>query len=435
MKKLFYLLTCLFLAACSKDEIRTEPHETIIQEDITAPEQNEVAASAEIYYKGENITVGETDSYYLFQGDILIPKEGKGTDKSAGVIEQFQWDSNDIPYSIDPNLTNTYRIYDAIAHFEENTNVNFYERTDERNYVYFTTGSGCASYVGEIGGRQEVFLSRYCSTGNTIHELGHVVGLYHEHTRQDRDQYVDVLFENIRSGYEYNFAIYQDWRGEDLTATLDFNSIMLYGPYAFSANGQPTITKNDGSLYSVQRSYLSEGDIYGINLMYPSDGTTEPEPEDSDGDGVIDSEDECPGTPAGVEVDENGCPVDSDGDGVADYLDECPDTPSGVEVDSDGCPVDSDGDGVPDYLDDCPNEAGPEDNDGCPEEEEETEYENGKTYVIAGETVLYLNDKWYRELGNSQLWLLVELKNGEWKKPKGRPTIIRFGARWGVDRW
>ncbi len=48
---------------------------------------------------------------------------------------------------------------------------------------------------------------------------------------------------------------------------------------------------------------------------------------DSDGDGVVDSKDMCPNTPAGVKVDDAGCPIDTDKDGVPDYLDECPGTP------------------------------------------------------------------------------------------------------------
>jgi OOP family OmpA-OmpF porin len=78
-------------------------------------------------------------------------------------------------------------------------------------------------------------------------------------------------------------------------------------------------------------------------------------PLDSDGDGVIDSLDQCPDTPQGVVVDSRGCPLDTDGDGVPDYLDKCPDTPQGVTVDPQGCPLDSDSDGVYDYLDQCPN--------------------------------------------------------------------------------
>jgi len=59
---------------------------------------------------------------------------------------------------------------------------------------------------------------------------------------------------------------------------------------------------------------------------------------DSDGDGVPDTLDKCPGTPAGVAVDKDGCPLDTDKDGVPDYRDKCADTPAGVAVDKDGCP-------------------------------------------------------------------------------------------------
>ncbi len=88
---------------------------------------------------------------------------------------------------------------------------------------------------------------------------------------------------------------------------------------------------------------------------------------DSDGDGVVDKKDKCPGTPAGVKVDVNGCPLDTDGDGVLDYLDKCLGTPVAVKVDANGCPVDTDGDGIVDYLDKCPTVKGIAANKGCPE--------------------------------------------------------------------
>jgi OOP family OmpA-OmpF porin len=58
---------------------------------------------------------------------------------------------------------------------------------------------------------------------------------------------------------------------------------------------------------------------------------------DTDGDGVPDSKDKCPGTPKGVKVNSDGCPLDTDGDGVYDYMDECPGTPKGAKVDERGC--------------------------------------------------------------------------------------------------
>jgi OOP family OmpA-OmpF porin len=78
-------------------------------------------------------------------------------------------------------------------------------------------------------------------------------------------------------------------------------------------------------------------------------------PVDTDGDGVFDPEDRCPGTPLGVAVDSTGCPLDSDRDGVFDFQDRCPGTPPNVSVNFYGCPLDSDGDGVADYLDRCPD--------------------------------------------------------------------------------
>jgi OOP family OmpA-OmpF porin len=92
-------------------------------------------------------------------------------------------------------------------------------------------------------------------------------------------------------------------------------------------------------------------------------------PQDSDGDGVVDSKDKCPATPAGRKVNADGCELDSDGDGVVDGNDKCPNTPAGRKVNADGCELDgdSDGDGVVDSKDKCPaTPAGRKVNaDGC----------------------------------------------------------------------
>ena len=68
-------------------------------------------------------------------------------------------------------------------------------------------------------------------------------------------------------------------------------------------------------------------------------GASTPKVLDSDGDGVLDNADACPNTPAGVNVNTQGCPLDSDNDGVYDYQDKCPNTDAGLKVDADGCPL------------------------------------------------------------------------------------------------
>ncbi|MEO1937479.1 MAG: OmpA family protein, partial [Sulfurimonas sp.] len=62
---------------------------------------------------------------------------------------------------------------------------------------------------------------------------------------------------------------------------------------------------------------------------------------DTDGDGVVDSMDKCPDTPAGTLVNAEGCPVvlDDDNDGVENAKDLCPNTPAGEKVDTNGCPL------------------------------------------------------------------------------------------------
>lgn len=85
---------------------------------------------------------------------------------------------------------------------------------------------------------------------------------------------------------------------------------------------------------------------------------------DADNDGISDSKDKCPNTPASIPVDLIGCPLDKDGDGVADYLDKCADVAGSKELN--GCP-DRDGDGIADKNDDCPGEKGSAAFNGCPD--------------------------------------------------------------------
>ena len=92
-------------------------------------------------------------------------------------------------------------------------------------------------------------------------------------------------------------------------------------------------------LNSLDHEQLDYAVNFSLSYLFGNSAAPKPvEPSDSDRDGVIDAKDQCPNSPAGAAVDQQGCLLDSDGDGVYDYQDQCPNTENNLQVDSKGCP-------------------------------------------------------------------------------------------------
>ena len=161
---------------------------------------------------------------------------------------------------------------------------------------------------------------------------------------------------------------------EDLSALFGAGLLIDLGP-----------SRDDGSAMQLRadigaRRGLSDNDqfpdavdyVAGLGIQYSWGGTVTRLPVDTDGDGVTDDLDKCPGTPAGTPVDSSGCPLpqDDDGDGVINENDKCPGTPPGKKVDAVGCEIDGDddGDGILNSVDQCPDspKGARVNNVGCP---------------------------------------------------------------------
>ena len=197
------------------------------------------------------------------------------------------WPGGIVPYEFDANVdsTNRQRVLDAMAEIESVSGVSFVPRTNEPDYIHILASNGNWSYVGMIGGRQDLGIFNWSVHYIIVHELMHALGAWHEQQRPDRDQFVSIEWNNIQAGQEHNFQIPN---GATAFGAYDFDSIMHYGACAFSVcapcspfdSNCRTITvlpPNDGWQDQIgQLDHLSAGDAALLAGLYPEQCGSDP---------------------------------------------------------------------------------------------------------------------------------------------------------------
>lgn len=162
----------------------------------------------------------------------------------------------------------------AVEHIEEHSCVRFNEAdsgadkcTSTGLWVINPDSKSCSSYVGiheniHGGGIMKLHDDGCLSTGTVIHEFLHALGMSHEHSRPDRDDFVTVLWDNIKDGKTHNF----DPRNKaDVGVAYDYNSLMHYGRGTFGG-GKDTLDAKGHTIG--QREGMSETDVNQLRRMY-----------------------------------------------------------------------------------------------------------------------------------------------------------------------
>jgi hypothetical protein len=241
------------------------------------------------FYRANRVTYTAAHGEKIFEGDIMLdhvtsspPRRGQVLPPGYGVAYgQYLWPKDpqgvaEIPYKTENGADN---LGAALTAFNTTFSglIQFVPyQPGETDYVVFDFSSDpngqCESYVGHIGGAQTVGGSSACSLGTLLHEFGHVVGLYHEMTRPDRNTFVTVNFANVIKGSESNFDPFTD--NNQKLGLFDYASVMMYIPFAFSRNGGPVLDTIPPGMPLSNLTGYTAGDIDAIERLYGHAPTT-----------------------------------------------------------------------------------------------------------------------------------------------------------------
>ncbi|XP_075389355.1 meprin A subunit beta [Tenrec ecaudatus] len=206
----------------------------------------------------------------LFEGDIKLD----GAQERNSIIgEKYRW-PHTIPYVLEDSLEMNAKgaILNAFERYRLKTCIDFKPWAGEANYIAVFKGSGCWSSVGNRHvGRQELSIGANCDRIATIqHEFLHALGFWHEQSRSDRDDYVNIMWDRIQSGREHNFNTYNDQESDSLNVPYDYTSVMHYSKTAFQNGTEPTIVTRIPDFMDVigQRMDFSDSDLLKLNRLY-----------------------------------------------------------------------------------------------------------------------------------------------------------------------
>ncbi|XP_063633300.1 seminal metalloprotease 1-like [Cydia splendana] len=247
-----------------------------------------VANAAPIH---ENINKGEEFGEH-FEGDmVLLPWQQRAVSTAIDARNGLRgaakrWPDRTVVYHIeedDFDEDQVKLIEEGMADIASKSCIKFRPRKkdDEHSVVIQGSANGCFSNVGfssqddEGDASQVLNLSNGCFRhGTVVHEMLHTLGFYHMQSTYDRDEFVNIVWENIRAGTEHNFAKYTNDTVTDFGVPYDFDSVMHYPETAFSKNGNKTIIPLQENVKIGQRDGLSESDILKLNKMYCDESNT-----------------------------------------------------------------------------------------------------------------------------------------------------------------
>lgn len=238
------------------------------------PQPSEVRSAV---WKGRPVTYVVMRETAIVEGDIIIGTGDGGiqpngfTDSHTNLIWPLAGGVHQIPYTVasgSPNLNA------AISYVNSALTgmIQFVPRTSETNYVTFNFDPNdhsytCLSSVGMIGGQQFISGSVDCAVTGLAHEMGHTMGLFHEHQRPDRNSWITFTPANadkpwLAGNFDFPPTNYQS------IGLYGYSSLMHYGPFGFTKNNLPVLESIPAGIPLGNATGYSAGDLDQIARLY-----------------------------------------------------------------------------------------------------------------------------------------------------------------------
>ena len=220
----------------------------------------------------------------LVEGDMIVHPATRGISPEFAINYTSQlWPSvsgvHQVPYTVNGTAAN---LTTALANFNQDFSglIQFVPCSAPPNttcslpaYVAISVSGGGAegsSYVGVAPAPyqpQPLTCGSACTVATWLHEMGHTIGLLHEHQRPDRGNYITLNLANADlPNVPGNFTLFS--YDNQITGLYDYASVMHYCAFCFSKAGQPVLESIPAGIPLSNNVGYSAGDFDQIQRLY-----------------------------------------------------------------------------------------------------------------------------------------------------------------------
>lgn len=293
MKKQYFSILLLCLSYTLKAQIPIKSNTATTQASTVMGVKDstlKVKLTLPFTKEAREYTVSKWKYYYIID-DMIVGNtlmKTRSISRDNGLLGwNYRWANGVIPVLISADVYKNGHgkvVHEAIEKINSLTKLYIVPKTNQEDFINITCediDAGGSSEIGRQGGEQWLYLNNdptKIGIGTVMHELLHAAGFYHEQNREDRDKYIRINWDNIKSKHKHNFETIPTSNGSlspsgDYQSPYDFCSIMHYSNRAFAINPNiPTIERvkplDANQIDCMGSRELSEYDIRGIAQYY-----------------------------------------------------------------------------------------------------------------------------------------------------------------------